>query len=69
MKLKISGYGIRKNGQWFIGFRYLGPGKTEAVWSEEKTESIWIGKYWKDAEKMAERTGGEIEGVKLEIDV
>ena len=69
MKLKISGYGIRKGGQWFIGFRYLGPGNTEAVLSEEKTESVWVSKYWHDAEKMAERTGGEIEGIKLEIDV
>ena len=69
MKLKISGYGIRKGGQWFIGFRYLGPGNTEAVLSEEKTESVWVSKYWHDTEKMAERTGGEIEGIKLEIDV
>lgn len=68
--LRITGYAVRKEGQYLLGFRYLGPGQTETVWSKELRNETWLSKYMSDAKRMAARVDADgIDKVTLNIKV
>lgn len=68
--LRITGYAVRKEGQYLLGFRYLGPGQTETVWSKELRNETWLAQYMSDAKRMAARVDADgIDKVTLNIKV
>lgn len=68
--LRITGYAVKKEGQYLLGFRYLGPGQTETVWSKELRNETWLSQYMSDAKRMAARVDAdEIDKVTLNIKV
>lgn len=68
--LRITGYAVKKDGQYLLGFRYLGPGQTETVWSKELRNETWLSQYMSDAKRMAARVDADgIDKVTLNIKV
>lgn len=60
-----EGYAVKKDGKWYIGSQYLGPGRTSAVW-DEKPEYRWTTKDPEKAKRMAGRTGGKAVRIRLD---